>query len=75
LKEKLYFETYEILEKYSKSLNIPFNKLSIKSLKSKWGSCSFDNNITINLKLIHLPKVFLEYVIIHEACHLKEKNH
>jgi predicted metal-dependent hydrolase len=75
LKEKLFIESYNILEKYSKDLNIPFNKLSIKDLKSKWGSCSHDNNITINLKLIHLPKDFLKYVTIHEACHLKEKNH
>lgn len=75
LKEKLYFESYNLLEKCSKELNIPFQKLTIKSLKSKWGSCSWDNNITINLKLIHLPVHFLEYVVIHESCHLKEKNH
>lgn len=75
LKKKIYIETKEILDKYSDYLQIPYNKLSIKSLKSKWGSCSWTNNISINLKLIHLPKAFLEYVVIHEVCHLKEKNH
>ena len=75
LKEKLYNESLPILEKYSSELKIPYNKLTIKDLKSKWGSCSWTNNITLNLKLIHLPVHFLQYVIVHEACHLKEKNH
>jgi predicted metal-dependent hydrolase len=75
LKLKLYDVSLPILEKYSSELKIPFNKLTIKDLKSKRGSCSGTNNITLNLKLIHLPFEFLEYVIIHEACHLKEKNH
>lgn len=75
LMQKLYMESLPILEKYSSELKIPFNKLTIKDLKSKWGSCSWINNITLNLKLIHLPISFLQYVIIHEACHLKEKNH
>ena len=75
MKLKLYNESLPILDKYSYELKIPFNKLTIKDLKSKWGSCSWTNNITLNLKLVHLPFEFLEYVIIHEACHLKEKNH
>lgn len=75
LMQKLYNESLPILEKYSSELKIPYNKLTIKDLRSKWGSCSWTNNITLNLKLIHLPINFLEYVIVHEACHLKEKNH
>lgn len=75
LTQKLYNESLPILEKYSFELKIPYNKLTIKDLKSKWGSCSWTNNITLNLKLIHFPIHFLEYVIVHEACHLKEKNH
>ncbi len=75
LKQKLYDVSLPILEKYSKYLWIPFQKLSIKSLKSKRGSCSHNQKIVLNLKLIHLPLQFLEYVIIHEVCHLKEKNH
>lgn len=75
LKQKLYDFSIPLLEKYSKQIWIPFQKLTIKSLKSKRGSCSYHQSIVLNLKLIHLPKQFLEYVIIHEACHLKEKNH
>lgn len=75
LKEKLYSETLPILENYSMSLNKSFNKLYIKNVLSRWWSCSGSNNITINLKLVHLPIKYLNYVIIHEACHLREKNH
>lgn len=75
LKQKLYEISLPMLEKYSKHLWIPFQKLSIKSIKSKRGSCSHHQNIVLNMKLLHIPLKFLEYVIIHEACHLKEKNH
>lgn len=75
LKQKLYEISLPILDKYSKDLKIPFNKIYIKNLKTKWGSCSSVQNISLNLKLIHFPLKFLNYVIIHEACHLKEKNH
>lgn len=75
LKKYLFEISLEILQKFSDDLWIGFNKLTIKDLKSKWGSCSFNQNIVINLNLVYLPKQYLEYVIIHEACHLKEKNH
>lgn len=75
LKQKLFATTLPILEAYSKELGIPYNNLHIKNLKTKWGSCSGINNISINLQLIHCDIKFLHYVVIHEACHLKEKNH
>ncbi len=75
LKNILEQESILLLDKYSKLLWIPYDKLYIKDLKSKRWSCSRIQKIVINLKLVHLPKVFLEYVIIHEACHLKVKNH
>lgn len=75
LKEKLYIASLPILNEYSNKIWIKYNKLSIKDLKTKWWSCSWTQNISLNLKLIHLPMKFLEYVIIHEVCHLKEKHH
>jgi hypothetical protein len=44
-------------------------------LKSKWGSCSGENAIVLNLYLLHLPRIFLEYVVAHEVAHMKAKNH
>ncbi|MGE4444361.1 MAG: M48 family metallopeptidase [Candidatus Altimarinota bacterium] len=75
LKQKLYYISLPILDKYSGDLGILYNKFYVKNLKTKWGSCSSIQNISLNFKLVHLPLKFLRYVIIHEVCHLKEKNH
>jgi len=47
----------------------------VKTLKSRWGSCSFHGRVTISSELIKLDPVFTDYVIIHELCHLKHHNH
>ncbi len=60
---------------YSKKLWIPYQKLIFRKTSSKRGSCTHDQKLSLNLDLIHLPTKYIKYVIIHEACHLKEKNH
>ena len=52
-----------------------YNKISIRNQKTRWGSCSSDNNISLNIKLICLPKDLIDYVILHELTHTKIKNH
>jgi len=49
--------------------------VSIKSQKSRWGSCGIHNDIAINWLLALAPLEILEYVVVHELCHIKEKNH
>jgi len=49
--------------------------LTIRSMKSRWGSCSNKGVITLSTELIKLDNRFIEYVIIHELCHLKHHNH
>jgi predicted metal-dependent hydrolase len=75
LKELFILESTKFLDKYSALLWIAYHKLSVRKLKSKWGSCTHINNISLNLNLVHLDKKFLEYVVVHEISHLKEKNH
>lgn len=75
LKTVLYEYSQELLDIYSQELWFEYTKLSIKKLKSKRWSCSHDQKIVLNLDLVYLPSKFAQYVIIHEACHLKHKNH
>ena len=63
------------LIKISKKTGLSFNKVSIRNQKTRWGSCSFANNISLNIKLINLPEKLIDYVIYHELVHTVEKNH
>jgi predicted metal-dependent hydrolase len=56
-------------------LGISQPKLAIKPLQARWGSCTANGTISLNLKLIQAPKSCIDYVIIHELCHLVEHNH
>ena len=59
----------------SKYYRYKFNKISIKSLKTRWGSCSKKGNLNFNYKIIFLTPKIRDYIMIHELCHLKEFNH
>ena len=49
--------------------------LVIRTMKRRWGSCSNKGIITLSTELIKLPDLYIEYVILHELCHLKHHNH
>ncbi|MCY4146905.1 MAG: SprT family zinc-dependent metalloprotease [Chloroflexi bacterium] len=50
-------------------------QLRIKNQKTRWGSCSARGNINLNLRLMMAPDAAIDYVILHELCHLRELNH
>jgi predicted metal-dependent hydrolase len=52
-----------------------YNRLYIRNQKTRWGSCSSKNNISLNMNLIRLPKELQDYVILHELVHTRHKNH
>lgn len=52
-----------------------YNKVTIKHNSSNWGSCSSKNNINLNLKILHLPEILRDYVLLHELCHLRHHDH
>ncbi|WP_236869779.1 M48 family metallopeptidase [Candidatus Bandiella numerosa] len=59
----------------AKKYGLDYNKVDVKELKSKWGSCSSKKNLTFNWRLIFAPKNVFFYLVVHELCHLKEMNH
>lgn len=56
-------------------LGIEYTDMVIRRMKSRWGSCTPAGKITLNLKLIQMPKVCIDYVIVHELVHRKYPNH
>jgi predicted metal-dependent hydrolase len=52
-----------------------YNRVYVRNLKSRWGSCSHKNNISLNMKLAVLPEEILDYVILHELVHTRISNH
>jgi predicted metal-dependent hydrolase len=65
---------YSILATY-KDYNFRPTELRVRALKRRWGSCTIKGCITLSSELIKLDDIFLEYVILHELCHLKHHNH
>ena len=66
---------YDRLLSLSKSNNLKFNRVTFRKQKTRWGSCSSANNLSINLKLYKLPQELQDYVLMHELVHIKIKNH
>ncbi len=52
-----------------------FKTLSFKDLKSRWGSCSTNGEICLNVQLMRLPDHLIDHIILHELCHTVEMNH
>jgi predicted metal-dependent hydrolase len=59
----------------AKKTGFKYRGLVINSLKSRWGACTRDNNISLNVHLMRLPSRLIDYVIVHELCHTEQKNH
>lgn len=56
-------------------VGIPYPQVTIRAMRTRWGSCSSKGRITLNVKLVKVPKSYIDYVIFHELCHLVEPNH
>ncbi len=67
---------FEIIEKYQKIVKRRINKITVRKMKTRWGSCNpAKGYINLNLELIKKPKECIEYVIFHELAHLIYPNH
>lgn len=60
---------------WNKELGYKYENITVKQLKSRWGSCSSKKNLSFNYKIIFLPEELQDYVVVHELCHIKQLNH
>jgi hypothetical protein len=65
----------DLVARYAQRYGFKYNRLMVKSLRSRWGSCSPKNNINLNVKILRLPPQLRDYVILHELVHTRFKNH
>jgi predicted metal-dependent hydrolase len=65
----------EQTQKISRQHGFRPGKIGVRRQTSRWGSCSGKGNISLNYKLLKYPQNIIDYVIIHELCHLTEMNH
>ena len=62
-------------ERYAKIVGVAPSSVDIKAFKSRWGSCSTAGRIQFNWKIIIAPNRIVDYVVVHELCHLKQHDH
>lgn len=74
-KEEAYKLALRIIKKFNKAHQFKYKKITIKSHKTKWGSCSKKGNLNFNYRIVFLPRHLAEYIVVHELCHLKELSH
>ncbi len=63
------------VEEFNKIYNHDYGRISIKRTSTRWGSCSSKGNLNFHYKLIFMSEEMMNYVVVHELCHLKELNH
>ena len=65
----------EVIAKYREILDLYPTKVRFTKVRSYWGSCSPRGVLSFNLSLKYVPKCAVEYVVVHELCHLKYRGH
>ena len=65
----------ERLDFYAPIVGVRPTGMQVKAYKARWGSCKMDGQIQFNWRLIHGPVDVLDYVVVHELCHILQHNH
>ena len=65
----------EVAEREAQTLGVAYRRIAIRDQRTRWGSCSSSGTLSFNWRLVLAPAEVLEYVVVHELCHLREPNH
>ena len=60
---------------FAQQMGVSYGRITIRSQRTRWGSCSPKGNLNFNCLLMLAPAEIRDYVVIHELCHRKEMNH
>jgi predicted metal-dependent hydrolase len=64
-----------IAQSEAAALGVAYTRLTLRDQRSRWGSCSSKGALSFNWRLVLAPHDVLDYVVVHEVCHLREPNH
>lgn len=64
-----------LIEEEAPALGVRPERIQIRDQRSRWGSCSTRGTLSFNWRLVLAPLDVLDYVVVHELCHLREPNH
>ncbi len=65
----------ERVKYFAPLVGVEYGNITVRNQRTRWGSCSGKGNLNFNCLLMLTPKDVIDYVVVHELCHLKEMNH
>lgn len=74
-KEKTLERAKERISYYENYFSHKVKDIKVKEQKARWASCTYDNKILFNYRIIMAPDYIFDYIVVHEMCHMKHKNH
>ena len=75
LKKRAKVKLQKRMDVWASRLGVHYQKMVVANAERRWGSCNVQNVIRLNWRLIMAPLAILDYVVVHELCHVRHKNH